>query len=169
MKTTAPTEVAPERRDAPTTFAVTPYRPADKKALFGLLGVVDARYPGGFDWLDRRLDDVWFGRARCTVIRAHGFVMGAAIEMPKGHHRLKLSTLWVAPGFRRRGAGTALVDLLVSRWRRHDIDDVWVTTDLARCEELLPAVTRVGFSPRALGIDRYGEGRCEVVYGWNRT
>lgn len=162
------TTAAAERNTRPS-FTLTPYRPTDKNVMFDLLSVVDARYPHGFSWLDRRLDDVWFDRARCTVVRVADLIVGAAIETPKGRDRLKLSTLWVAPTFRRRGAGTALLDLLVARWRQQDIEDVWVTTDLARCDELLTTVTRVGFSPRAVGPDRYGEGRCEVVYGWRRT
>jgi ribosomal protein S18 acetylase RimI-like enzyme len=153
-------------RGGTSTFDITPYAERDRSALFGLLEVVDVRYPGGFRWLDRRLDDVWRGRARCTVVRRESLVVGAAIETPKGDAHLKLSTLWVAPAFRRHGAGTSLVDGLVRRWEREDVADVWVTTDLARCEDLLPSVTRVGFTPLAVCADRYGDGRCEVVYGW---
>lgn len=151
-----------------SAFTLTPYRASDKTRMFDLLKVVDARYPGGFRWLDQRLDDVWRGTAGCTVVRTRRELVGAAIQSPKGSGRLKLSTLWIAPMYRGRGAGALLLDKLVAHWRRAELSEVWVTTDLRHHDDLWPSIRKAGFEPMLVVRARYGPERHEVVYRWTQ-
>jgi hypothetical protein len=63
------------------------------------------KYPGGLDWLDRRLDDIGAGRAQLFRVMAGADLAALAIETPKGHHYKKLSTFIVSPLYRRVGVG----------------------------------------------------------------
>ena len=92
--------------------------------------------------------------------------MGAAIQSPKGQGRLKLSTLWIAPEYRGRGAGGLLLDKLVAQWRRAELLEVWVTTDLFHHHDLWPTIRRVGFESTTVVRAKYGPERDEVVYRW---
>ena len=125
-----------------------------------------AQYPGGDAWLRRRLADAEHGRARCHLQWDGGSVAGVAIETPKGPGRLKLSTLWIAPGARGRGLGRVLVDHCAKGWRRDGIDRVHVTVG----EDALPEIAGVlrphGFALVAREPDRYGPGRDESVLVW---
>ena len=84
-------------RSTDSAVTLRSYRRSDKPALFRMLCFIDSRYPDGFAWLDRRLDDVADDRALCTVAVARGELVGVTIETPKGRNMIKLSTLWVEP------------------------------------------------------------------------
>ena len=142
------------------------YQAHDWRSLFDLLSFLDGRYPGGLRWLDRRLQDVRDGRARCIVAEFRGVIVGVAIETPKGLKRAKLSTLWVPPAWRGVGVGSRLLSTSVSLWLQAGLEEVWVTTRLALCDDLLPAMSLYGFEPIGLALDRYGPGGTELILGW---
>lgn len=144
-----------------------PYMPSDKPTLFRLLHVVDIRYPGGLSWLNRRLDDVRDGGARCTVAISAGVIVAAMIETPKGQGHVKLSTVWVDPLFRRRGIGTLLFERAIRRWCREGVESAWFTVGLRYCDDLVRVVRPFGFELMGLDAYRYWDDDCELVLGWS--
>src|SRR5258708_7659381 len=49
-------------------FSLRPYDREDRMKVFGLLSELPRIYPGGYCWLDQRLQEVLAGKARCTVV-----------------------------------------------------------------------------------------------------
>lgn len=140
-----------------------------KGALAGVGPIVDALYPRGLDKLAARMEDALDLRARCTVAVAGRQVVGLAMESPKGSHRVKLSTLWVAPEWRNAGIGKALVANAVERWLKDGVETAHLTVCVQDCPLLNAALDPFGFTPIALEVDRYGDGRDEVVLGWDAS
>ncbi|TPV93180.1 MAG: GNAT family N-acetyltransferase [Myxococcales bacterium FL481] len=150
----------------PTELAPGPRRTADRAGLASLLPTLQARYPNGASWLDRRVDDALRGRAEVMVWGRGGRSDGICIETPKGHRRLKLSTLFVPPLARGRGVGTRLLQSRALTWLHRGLQDVYVTVaaeDPATADFFL----RHGFIHRARCAGRYGHGRDELVLGWD--
>lgn len=87
------------------------------------------RYPGGLDWLERRLDDIETGRADLWQVRGGRRTLGWAIVTPKGLHQVKLSTFYIAAGVRGLGLGRKLLGAVVADWQRRDILSAHVTVD----------------------------------------
>jgi ribosomal protein S18 acetylase RimI-like enzyme len=96
-----------------------------------------------------------------------GRLAGAAIETPKGEHLVKLSTFWVAPWARRRGVGSQLLGRLVLRWQQADLESAWVTMGLYESDDLMGLMVPHGFEAIGLALDRYHQGRAELVLGWH--
>jgi GNAT superfamily N-acetyltransferase len=143
-----------------------PYSSADRNLTFRLLSFLPSLYPRGNEWLDHRLYQVLEGKARCTLALFDSRLIGVTIETPKTPSRLKLSTIYVAPRFRKLGVGATLLERCKENWLRKDLGHVHVTADLGRTGMLFPLLTRVGFNFTALEVDRYGAGRHEVVFSW---
>ncbi len=158
-----------ERQTPPHSEAalLRPYIPSDKRTLLRLLHMLDIRYPCGLSWLDRRLDDVRDGRARCTVAISAGVIVAAMIETPKGQGHVKLSTVWVDPLFRRRGIGTRLFETAIRRWCREAVESAWFTVGLRYCDDLVRVVRPFGFELVGLAAYRYWEDDCELVLSWS--
>lgn len=126
-----------------------------------------AHYPGGHQWLSRRLDDVVDGRAFAWIVGApNREPAGVAIETPKGPGRLKLSTLWVAPALRGAGIGAALRDFCIGRWLETDVDSAWLTAGAATVADIGRLLLPAGFEFTCCLPDRYGPGRHEWVLHW---
>lgn len=123
-------------------------------------------YPGGAQWLSRRLDDVEEGRARAQLVEIRGHLSGVAIETPKPCNRIKLSTLWLAPALRGRGLGHELLHACTSRWRADGVPLAWITANSTAVQAVGALVTRHGFDLTACERDRYGAGRDEWVFQW---
>ena len=60
-----------------------------------MLREIPLLYPGGKQWLGKRLDDVVEGHASCTLAVTESDLAGLTIETPKGKRRTKLSTIYV--------------------------------------------------------------------------
>lgn len=140
---------------------------SDRARLVPLASTISLLYPGDAAWFDRRFDDALLGRASCTVATVGGRLAGAAIETPKGAARLKLSTFWVSPEFRRLGVGSHLLGQLLASWERRSIVEAWVTTDLGDADPLMALMVPRGFDLAGLAADRYAEGRTELVMAWS--
>ena len=145
-----------------------PYAIQDRDAVFALLTDLPALYPGGGAWLEKRLDDVHFGRAFCTLAVSAFGPIGVTIETPKGASALKLSTIFVAARSRRLGVGSLLLGRCVSRWLAVNLKHVHVTVDQRLSTSLRPLLTSSGFDCSGVEYDRYGPGRNEVIFRWNQ-
>lgn len=140
---------------------------ATRRDLFsvrGLLRFLPALYPGAEAWLERRLHEVDRGRAACLVALLDGHVAGTLISTPKGRRASKISTFYVSPGFRRSGAGNALLTCEEQRWTREGIDSVYITVPSSRVPLMQSFLTRREFGVSATERDRYGPDRTEVVF-----
>jgi len=148
------------------TITFRPFSPSDRADVISLLTDLPALYPKGARWLQRRLDDVVEGRARCTLAVCHTAILGATIETPKGRKHMKLSTIFVRPTLRRCGVGSLLMDDCRRRWELSDLDEVIVTVALTRLREVAPLFRRTGFEMLAVEQARYGDERDEAVLRW---
>lgn len=120
------------------------------------------RYPGGLDWLERRLDDIETGRADLWQVCEDRRTLGWAIVTPKGLHQVKLSTFYIAAGVRGLGLGSKLLGALVTDWQRRDILSAHVTVDegdFATCSFFEVQ----GFTPLPGSSRAYGE-RFDKAY-----
>lgn len=148
-------------------FWLRPYLEKDRVSVFRLLSILPALYPGGSEWLERRLSDALSQRARCTLAMSNwGQPIGITIETPKERHRLKLSTIYVHPSFRGFGVGKTLLSNCHSRWRSGGLHEVYVTADLRISGDLLAIIGRFGFALKAVIPARYGADRDEAVFDW---
>lgn len=128
---------------------------------------VDDLYPAGAHKLFHRLEDVLEGAALCTVAVRRGrpgdeLVVGIAVESPKHDDRVKLSTLWVAPTFRRLGIARELVQSCVERWSRNGIT-AHLTVRQQCSASVVALLEPFGFSQIAIEPNRYGIGAHEVI------
>lgn len=137
-------------------------RPGDRPFLAQCAPFIQARYPGGADWLDRRLDSVLGGCGRGLLATVDGYPAGFAISTEKGERIEKLSSLFVHPSMRGLGCGRRLIGALSDLWHANDVHDAYVTCAAGdRATEHF--FKRHGFVPVAVVQDRYGPGRDETV------
>jgi ribosomal protein S18 acetylase RimI-like enzyme len=130
---------------------------------------LEAQYPGGARWLERRLSDVEAGDAACHLIRRDGELAALAIETPKAPRRLKLSTFWVAPQHRRSGLGRLLARDCRDRWLVDDIEHVHVTASNEALAGVNAVLASIGFVFVCVEYARYGIARDETVLAWQRA
>ena len=131
-----------------------------------LLPVISSSYPGAEAWLERRLEDVIEGSARCQLARDLLGLRAIAIETPKAPGHLKLSTIWVTERARRQGLGSCLLLECRDRWLRHELEQVWVTVSPTSYPSISPLLLAHGFRQTGIDPDRYGEGRPEAIFTW---
>jgi GNAT superfamily N-acetyltransferase len=148
-------------------LTIRPYISSDQSAIFRLLSVLPSLYPGGYNWLERRLGDVGLGKARCSLAITHWGPVGVTIETPKQDSRLKLSTFFVHPAFRGLNIGTHLLQQCYERWIRDELDQVHITADLKIAGTLSPLLARYGFRVKAIDLERYGPQRDEIILSWS--
>jgi ribosomal protein S18 acetylase RimI-like enzyme len=141
----------------------------DLAAVGGLLTDLEVDYPGGRLWLANRLLDVVDGRAICDLAAVGGFIVGATIGTPKPH-AMKLSTIFVAPEWRRKGVGAALLDRFLAQAEARVADsgrelrvETYVTVAHHNWGQLAPLLSSRGFTETAVEFNRYGIGRHEIV------
>jgi N-acetylglutamate synthase-like GNAT family acetyltransferase len=142
---------------------VRPMDAADVGTVTSLLRILPWLYPSGDAWLSRRLDDVVQGRAHCSLREQDGRVIAAAITTPKGPQVVKLSTFFVAEDCRHRGVGAGLLDSVLGDVDRAGVREIYVTVAHHLAAPLAELFLPRGFIPCALEIDRYGQGRHELV------
>jgi N-acetylglutamate synthase-like GNAT family acetyltransferase len=130
-----------------------------------LLSALGEKYPGGWTWLERRLDDVSAGKAFLFAPHFGGAVAALAIETPKGLHIRKLSTFVVASHWRRQGMGTVLLTSLRRSWLAKEIDSAYVTIDKSdiSTQEFF---RKNGFVPDPNILIPYGEARFDRLFRW---
>jgi L-amino acid N-acyltransferase YncA len=130
-----------------------------------LLTSLDRRYPGGFAWLDRRLDDIENGRAFADVAVTPQALAAVAIATPKGARRVKLSTFLVHPAFRNCGLGSRLLTNLTVRWLRCDVERAIVTVDRTD-SATISFFKKHDFATIPDSDVRYGIDRWDHVLRW---
>jgi len=158
--------VSPRRQQS---FGFRSYhRPVDEPYVLDLLGGLSQLYPGADRWLGDRLKDAERGQANVTLVELDDNIAAVLIETPKSKTRLKLSTIYVAPRFRRRGVAGQLLALAQERWRQQGRDEVYVTVPAENRDWLMPMLLRRGFVPEAVLPEKYGPDRNEVVFVWRR-
>jgi ribosomal protein S18 acetylase RimI-like enzyme len=145
----------------PITLA--PYGKGDRHAAFGLLHELPILYPGGDQWLEARLQDVLAGKAECTMAKVDNRAVGILIGTPKGKRRIKLSTIYVHPHYRRQHVATSLLDMSWSRWIQRGIESATVTVRHNRLDSLARTLAPYGFDVVRIEKNRYGEGRDEAI------
>jgi hypothetical protein len=145
-------------------MVLLPYELSDREQVFSLLSFLPTLYPGGYEWLDRRLEEVLLGAARCTLARVSRRIAGIAIETPKGNGIVKLSTIFVDPKFRHRRIGTALLRNCTNLWRLDSIENCYITADHRIAPDLSPLLAKFSFKEKSVISNRYGPGRHEVVF-----
>ena len=150
----------------PAGICVVPYVAANRRDVVALLHELPVLYPGGAEWLQRRLTDVEHGYAYCRLVWRDEELVGVAIETPKPVHRLKLSTLFVRPDVRRRGVGRFLTTMLVTEWLSTYRTNCYVTVAQTRCGALNRLLQPLGFSHTITVEARYGADRNECVLSW---
>ncbi len=144
--------------------ALRPYEAADRGNVFKLLSFLPTLYPGGFEWLDRRLEEVLKGKGRCTLIKVSGRIAGITIEAPKTARTVKLSTIFVDAHFRGQHIGNALLANCCNRWQQEHVKSCYVTADYRIARDLSPLLGQFSFKETTLIMNRYGQGRHEVVF-----
>ena len=142
------------------------YAETDRSHVMRLLHELPLAYPGGREWLTRRLRDVEKGLASCTVAALDDAILGIAIETPKGNHLIKLSTLYVREDFRKKGLGTVIMAFLIQRWRKSGVAKVTGTYDSTVMPSLGYFMRIHGFKEVARVKDRYWAGHTEAVVEW---
>jgi ribosomal protein S18 acetylase RimI-like enzyme len=149
-------------------FWLRPLKRSDCAPVLSMLSIIPHLYPRGDKWLETRMDEALDRKAYCGLaMRAPGPI-GATIETPKGSRTIKLSTIWVAPPFRKMGVGHALIDACCARWVANGIANAYVTADTRRSEMLFPVLKRFGFERGPIEHQRYGTDRSEAVFLWTR-
>lgn len=149
-------------------FVLRPYETTQAHPVSRLLWFLPLLYPGSQAWLDRRLEDVILGRARCTLAYTTSGLVGLTIETPKGLRRVKLSTIYVDPKYRGLGIGTALLKNCVGHWKRSRIERAHVTVAAHREPTLAPLLQSSQFQLAGVQENRYGFDRDEAIYIWQR-
>jgi GNAT superfamily N-acetyltransferase len=130
--------------------------------------LVDSLYDAGAEKLLRRLQDARDGYARAHVVTSAtgSDPIALAAEVQKGTARVKLSTFWVAPGSRRTGIGSLLLDQRLCDWQQRGVCSAAITVRRERAPELEALFVPRGFTQRLLVSARYGNDRDEVVLMW---
>lgn len=141
------------------------FNSGDTPQVKSLLRDLPSLYPGGAKWLHRRLGEVSEGGGWCTLVSCGPTAIGVVIETPKSSFRSKLSTIFVAPGFRKHGVGNILLTASLADMRIRGIKDVHVTVATSVEPSLSPLLQKFGFACVALERNRYGRGRHESIYG----
>lgn len=78
---------------------VRPFAREDRDAVMHLLSFLPKLYPDGYNWLERRLDEVERRQAFCSVAGVDEILGGILIETSKGRRASKISTLYVGDFF----------------------------------------------------------------------
>jgi GNAT superfamily N-acetyltransferase len=144
------------------------YQPQDRESLMAVLQPVLAKlYPGGPQWLKRRLSEIEPGGPRCTLALSGRSIVGVAIETPKSGAALKLSTLYVSRVWRGRGLGTTFANFLADRWREEGRMRVHLTAPDSAPLAVYRCLSAIGFTEGQYLEERYGKGRNEVLMTWS--
>lgn len=147
-------------------ITVRPFEASDRSEVFRLLDFLPTLYPRGFQWLDRRLDDVLDRKARCLLVGGSRRIAGIIIETPKASGTVKLSTIYVHQDFRGQGIGKALLVNTCDHWRAESVRNCYVTADYRVAKDLGSLLAQFSFEETAFLRNRYGDGRHEVVFSW---
>ncbi len=142
---------------------LVPYSAAAHDGAFDLLQELPNLYPGGAKWLETRLADVLAGKADCTIAKAGVRPVGILIGTPKGKRRVKLSTIYVHPLYRKRHIARDLMDMHWARWTQQGIDQVTVTVRTTRLHSLQRTLKPYGFDLLAIETNRYGNAQDEAI------
>lgn len=130
-----------------------------------MLDFLPVLYPGGSEWLERRLCQVDDGTAVVHAVRADGGQLaGVMLGVLKPSGRFKISTLFVREEYRRRGVGGALLDAALVHARVRGAKETYITGATSIRAELAPLLASRSFTRVATEISRYGEGRDEDVF-----
>jgi ribosomal protein S18 acetylase RimI-like enzyme len=129
-----------------------------------LLDFLPVLYPGGRNWLQRRLADVEAGRAYSDLRFLNNVLAGLSLGIGKPSGRFKISTLFVAPWARNQGIGASLLDGMIERATRLNASAVYITGASTVRSALEPLLISRGFRLVATEMNRYGKSRDEDVF-----
>jgi len=151
--------------EAPTTktdVIIRPFAPEDTAQLQHLLRGLPELYPGAEVWLEGKLAACGMGVARAWVAEHGDKLVGVIIISPKGE-RLKISNVYVAPEWRRRGIGSRLVGKVSPLWAGGAYNMVFITVATPSLESVSALLESQGFSELTTVPDRYSPGQVETV------
>lgn len=142
-------------------------RVGDRSNVFSLLSSIETRYPGGLSWLSRRFDDILAKKAYGIGSFDNGVLTGAVILTPKGHNKLKLSTIKVDPLYRGRGFGNRLMHFTNEFLRIGNYEEAYVTvnSDDNKTQQFLSK--NGGFYLCHSIPNKYREAHCENILRWS--
>jgi hypothetical protein len=143
---------------------VSRWRIADRANLRRFLFFVPELYPGGEEWLERRMDDFRLGTASCVVIHRADTVLGVIIDAEKGRFSRKICNFYLSPVIRGLGLGSILLDRRIAQWKFDSIEEASITVASARERYIAHLLVSRGFKRAAICPARYGPNRDEVVY-----
>jgi len=144
---------------------VEPGLPSINDEIRELLDFLPVLYPGGSEWLNKRLNQVEEGCADGRIVRAtNGDLAGVVLGVLKPTGRYKISTLFVSPAHRRRGIGAALLDAALAKALDHGAHETYITGAASVRANLEPLLQSRAFRCVAVEQDRYGAGRDECVF-----
>jgi hypothetical protein len=150
-------------------ISLRPFCRRDRADVFRLLSGLPLLYPKSEVWLDKRLDDVLSGKAKCTLAELGTTPVGLTIETPKGGQKLKLCTIFVDPKFRNMQIGTLLVRDCLKHWIRNEVTQAHVTVDAGKSQYLVPFFSRFAFDLICTEHNRYGTDRDEHILVWKHS
>lgn len=130
------------------------------------LACIDAKYPGGLSWLERKLDAAGRGGCEILALEYDGQPVAWAVISPKGRFRRKLSTFLVEDYARHCGIGHTFLEKLKSRWHQTHVDRVHVTVDVLDLDTQRFFLS-AGFSAPACPRIRYGGEREDLLLIWD--
>lgn len=139
---------------------------ADEGSVARLLRDIESRYPGGVSWLQSRYEDILLRNALGIGAFLNDDLIGTAILSPKGHKKMKLSTIKVAEPWRHMGVGKGLIDVVLRHWNTAGIEEAWVTVDAVDSATTNFLVRVAGFELRDCVDRRYREEARENVLVW---
>jgi N-acetylglutamate synthase-like GNAT family acetyltransferase len=142
-----------------TDIAVRPARDDDAAAIKELLAPVEDLYPNFDAWLGKTLRDA---DARVALGVVGGDIAGIAVWKQKDRRVVKLSTFFVAEGYRQEGLGPHLLFHQIREWVEARVEKVIVTVS-SRMAGILPFFLQYGFRVEGTSGRRYKPGECEVV------
>jgi ribosomal protein S18 acetylase RimI-like enzyme len=155
-------------KDAPPAYGLLrPCHEVDRPVIEqDLTSTLLRSYPRADRWLSHRLEDVLEGSADAYLARDLRGLQAIAIETPKAHGKLKLSTIWVAERARRKGLGTRLLQECRNRWLERGLDEVWITVSPLAFSAVSPLLFAHDFRLTAVAKERYEKGRPEAIFTW---
>lgn len=162
-------ESQPSLADAPSaTWLVRQLLPGDARHLVRRAGpTIDALYPQGAAKFSATVDEALNGYASAYVVAWPSGMPAALIcEKQKGRGRVKVSTFWVDPAARLRGAGQLLANSRGIEWRNRELEEIYGTCRYHHTDEISRVFGPMGFLKVFTAENRYGEGQHEDVLQW---
>jgi len=150
--------------EASTRPELRSFRSEQARQLEALLSDLPGLYPDAPEWLRKRCAE----KEGITIAWADAQAVGAVILTVDDDNRMKISTLFVAPGFRRQGLGRELLTHAVTEFLSGSGSDLYITADESVSSQLFPLLQTYGFDIEERLSNRYRPGASEMVFAADR-